>query len=143
MKTRFEGDRLLVIMEKGESVASDISKLLAMPEMKAMGTVLTALGMVKNAVVAYGRYTPGSVNYERMTLPEPMEVLGISGFILKSEKWPFHFHATLSDAGMKAWGGHLFDAEVVTFIEISLLLSDSRVTRIVKEGLPEMDFGGV
>lgn len=40
----------------------------------------------------------------------------------------------------KLSGGHLFECEVVTFIEMSVFLSNARVKRAEKEGLLEMDF---
>ncbi len=140
MKTKFDGNLLFVVMEKGELVAVDMRALAALHSMKPTGTVITAAGMVKNAIVGYGSYHNPEIQYERKVFAEPLELLGLSGFILKSEAIPFHLHVTLGNDRWEAVGGHLFDAEVVTFVEMCILLSDTPVRRILKDGLPEMDF---
>ena len=140
MKTLFDGKFLYVVMEKGESVAQDLRALVALPAMKKTGTVITALGLLKNLDIAFGYYQDGIVSYDRELLTGPLELLALSGFILKSEAQPFHFHASFGNRKKEAFGGHLFDAEVVTFIEMTILLSDAPVRRVLKDGLPEMDF---
>jgi len=140
MKTTFDGNLLFVVMESGESLAENIGILAAMPSMKSAGTVVTALGLLKNLAIGYGSYREGIVSYDRELLEEPLELLGISGFILKAEAQPFHFHATFGDRKKAVYGGHLFDAEVVTFVEMCVLLSDAPIRRVLKNGLPEMDF---
>jgi len=140
MKTLFDGRLLYVVMEKGESVAKDMRSLVAMPSMTRTGTIITALGLLKNLDIGFGSYREMMVSYDRETLPGPLELLALSGFVMKSEAQPFHFHASFGDRRKKVLGGHLFDAEVVTFIEMGILLSDAPVRRILKDGLPEMDF---
>jgi predicted DNA-binding protein with PD1-like motif len=140
MKVKFDQNVLFVVMEKGELFSEDLISILSMQEMKNIGIVQTALGMVKNADLGYGVYENNKVKYEREIIKEPLELLGLSGFIVKDEKLPFHFHACLGDKDKKAIGGHLFDCVVVTFIEMSILLSDTRVKRVEKAGLLEMDF---
>ena len=78
--------------------------------------------------------------YEKTTVREHQELLGVSGFILKNEAIPFHLHVTLGNEKLEATGAHLFDAEVVTFVEMCVLMSDIPIQRILKDGLPEMDF---
>ena len=143
MKTLFDGRLLYVVMEKGESVAKDIRYLVAMPGMKRTGTIITALGLLKNLDIGYGSYREMTVSYDRETLAGPLELLALSGFVMKSEAQPFHFHASFGNQGKQVFGGHLFDAEVVTFIEMGIMLSDAPVRRILKDGLPEMDFSEV
>jgi predicted DNA-binding protein with PD1-like motif len=140
MKTRFEGDRAIVIFQRGERLAQDIRDLMAMPEIKGAATVATALGLVKNIDLSYGMYDGEKVWYEKKLLPGPLELLGISGFLLKSEEWPFHLHATFGDKNLATFGGHLFDAEVVTFIEMTLLLHERPMDRRTVDGLPELAF---
>jgi predicted DNA-binding protein with PD1-like motif len=140
MKTFFDGRLLYVVMEKGERVAQDLRFLVAMPAMKQTGTIISALGLLKNLDIGYGSYEDLTVSYDREILAGPLELLALSGFIMKSEAQPFHFHASFGNRRKEAFGGHLFDADVVTFIEMSILLSDAPVRRILKDGLPEMDF---
>ena len=140
MKVKFEQDILLLVMEKGELFSKDLMRILLMQEMKNTGIVQTALGMVKNVDLGYGVYENNNVKYEREIIKEPLELLGLSGFIVKDEKLPLHFHAYLGDNNKKVIGGHLFECEVVTFIEMSVFLSNARVKRAEKEGLLEMDF---
>jgi predicted DNA-binding protein with PD1-like motif len=85
-------------------------------------------------------YEPERVWYEKKQLPGPLELVSLSGFILKSETWPFHLHAVFGDNTLSAYAGHLFDAEIVTFIEMTLLLQEHAVHRTLVKGLPEMSF---
>jgi predicted DNA-binding protein with PD1-like motif len=110
MKVKFGQNILFVVMEKRELFSQDLTSILSMREMKNTGIVQTALGMVKNIDLGYGVY------------------------------FPFHFHAYLGDKNKKAVGGHLFDYVVVTFVEMSILLSNVRVKKVEKAGLLEMDF---
>ena len=140
MKTHFDGRLLYVVMEKGESVAQDLRALVAMPSMKRTGTIITALGLLKNIDIGYGSYQDMAVSYDREILPGPLELLALSGFIMKFEAQPFHLHASFGSRSKEVFGGHLFDAEIVTFMEMGILLSKATVRRILKDGLPEMDF---
>ncbi len=140
MKVKVEQNILFVVMEKGELFSEDLMSIISMQEMKNTGIVQTALGMVKNVDLGYGVYENNKVKYEREIIKEPLELLGLSGFIVRDKKLPFHFHAYLGGKNKKAIGGHLFECEVVTFIEMSILLSDARVKRVEKAGLLEMDF---
>ncbi|MGC8691325.1 MAG: PPC domain-containing DNA-binding protein [Caldisericum sp.] len=140
MKTKFSRDILFVVMEKGESFSEDLLTILSMQEMENVGIVQTALGMVKNIDLGYGIYENSKVKYEREIIEKPLELLGLSGFIIKGEKLPLHFHVYLGDNDKRVLGGHLFDCIVVTFIEMSFLLSDMKVERVKKAGLLEMDF---
>lgn len=108
MKVKFEQDILLVVMEKGELFSKDLMRILLMQEMKNTGIVQTALGMVKNVDLGYGVYKNNNVKYEREIIKEPLELLGLSGFIVKDEKLPLHFHAYLGDNNKKVIGGASF-----------------------------------
>jgi predicted DNA-binding protein with PD1-like motif len=140
MKMKAEGNLLFVVMEKGERVAANLKAIAASQLMKSAGAVVTAVGMIKDVVIGYGNYRNPDVFYEKTTVKEPQELLGISGFIMKNEAICFHLHATLGNERREATGAHLFDAEVVTFVEMCLLMSDIPIRRILKDGLPEMDF---
>jgi predicted DNA-binding protein with PD1-like motif len=140
MKIKSDGNLLFVVMEKGERVAANLKAIAASPLMKATGAVFTAVGMIKDVVIGYGNYKNLDVFYEKTTVKEPQELLGISGFILKNEAICFHLHATLGNERREATGAHLFDAEVVTFVEMCVLMRDVPIRRILKDGLPEMDF---
>jgi predicted DNA-binding protein with PD1-like motif len=140
MKMKSQGSLLFVVMEKGEKVAANLKAIAASPLMKAAGAVVTAVGMIKDVVIGYGNYKNPDVFYEKTTVREHQELLGVSGFILKNEAIPFHLPVTLGNEKLDATGAHLFDAEVVTFVEMCVLMSDIPIQRILKDGLPEMDF---
>ncbi len=140
MKTYFDGTMLFVVMEKGERIAQDIRNLIAMPGMPRVASVVTALGLLKDIDVGFGSYEQQKVSYDRKALVGPLEFLALSGFVLKNEPQPFHFHAVFGDRDTRALGGHLFDAEVVTFVEMTLLLSNAPIRRVLRDGLPEMSF---
>ena len=110
--------------------------------MKPTAAIVSALGMVRNVKLGYGRYAKPEVSYDETLVPEPVELLGLSGFILKDERPPFHLHGVFGSVNFGAIGGHLFDAEVVTFVELCLRLSDAPIRRQIKDGLTEMVFDG-
>ncbi len=141
MKTYRDGAMMFVVMEKGERITQDIRELAAMPSVPWAATVVTALGLLKNIEVGFGSYERQTVSYDRETLAGPLEFLALSGFVLKHEAQPFHFHAVFGDKDKAVFGGHLFDAEVVTFVEMTLLFSNAPIRRVLKEGLPKMSFG--
>lgn len=127
-------------MEKTESLAEDMRAIAALPDMKFSAVIVSAVGMVRNAKLGYGRYAKPEVSYDEMLVAEPAEVLALSGFILKDEQPPFHLHGVLGTASFGAVGGHVFDAEVVTFVELCLRLSGAPIRRKTKDGLAEMFF---
>lgn len=141
MKTHIDGNNLFVVMEKGESVAADLRAISQLPGFKRAGAIVTALGLLTNLSYGYGKYSEGVVGYDMAFIEGPREIIGISGFVLKSEKYPFHCHISVSDDKMAVFGGHLFDAVVGTFVEMCILMTDAPISRIQKDGLPEMDFG--
>ena len=83
-----QGSLLFVVMEKGEKVAANLKAIAASPLMKAAGAVVTAVGMIKDVVIGYGNYKNPDVFYEKTTVREHQELLGVSGFILRTRLSP-------------------------------------------------------
>ncbi|BAL80298.1 PCC domain-containing protein [Caldisericum exile] len=68
------------------------------------------------------------------------ELIGLSGFIVKDNSLPLHLHVYLGNSQKGVIDGHLFDSEVFTFGEMSILWSPINVKRILKDGLFLLDF---
>ncbi|HEY9055232.1 MAG TPA: DUF296 domain-containing protein [Rectinemataceae bacterium] len=141
MKTRVFSGRLFAVMEKGESVAQDLRDLAALVPSPGSAAIVTGLGMVRNTNLGYGLYDGKSATYKKIIIEDNTEVLALSGFLIKDKELPFHVHISLGDGEMRVFGGHLFDAEVVTFLELCLDLSHLPLSRKLKDGLPEMKLG--
>jgi len=62
-----------------------------------------ALGMLNDVEMGYF----DGEKYEVHRLPEPAELLGISGLITKETDPPYHFHVTLGEKDGGVTGGHL------------------------------------
>uniref|UniRef100_A0A7C4TVH3 DUF296 domain-containing protein n=1 Tax=Caldisericum exile TaxID=693075 RepID=A0A7C4TVH3_9BACT len=140
MRIKREGDILFVVFERGEGFVDCMKEVLNSSIMGNVGIVITALGMVKNAQIGYGVYKDNKVKYQKAVFGEPLELLGLSGFIIKDEKLPLHFHVYLGGPNGNIVGGHLFDFEVFTFVEMALLMSNYPLKRVLKNGLFLIDF---
>lgn len=140
MKLKKDKNLFLLVMEKGETFKQDIQEILSLKEIDGIAIVLNALGMVRKVEVGYGTYLDGKVEYQKTLLEEPLELLGLSGFVMRDENLPVHFHIYLANSKKQVLGGHLFDFEVFTFVEMALLLSDIHPRRVIKDGLFLMDF---
>jgi predicted DNA-binding protein with PD1-like motif len=140
MRIKREDDILFVVIDRGEGFVGSMKEVLNSSVMENVGVVITALGMVKNAQIGYGVYKDNKVEYQKAIFEEPLELLGLSGFIIKDEKLPLHFHVYLGDPNGNVVGGHLFDFEVFTFVEMALLTSSYPLKRVLKNGLFLINF---
>jgi len=121
-----EKDRLiLVIMEDGENLVENLSKLKERFTAVSFITVITALGMLKNVKMGYwnGR------EYDIHPTKEPSELLGISGIITPNTEPFFHFHIILGTKSGNVVGGHLLEADVCNTLEMVLYKGDFDVVR--------------
>ena len=127
-----EGDLVVVRLDKGDDV---IGRLLgALKAEGARGAVMvTALGAFEDVEFAY--FDAKRKAYDRTTLEESHEVLGLTGIVASSPEGEFqpHFHVTLGGPDHRAVGGHLFRARVSVLAEFALRVVDNPVMRREKE----------
>lgn len=136
MKWRKKDDIIVVIMEHGEDFIENIKKLMESPELPELAVVVTALGMLNDVETGYF----DGEKYEIHRLPEPVELLGISGLITKETDPPYHFHVTLGKKDGGVAGGHLLKGRVWNTVEMVLLLGEIKLKRIPLRNLKLLDF---
>jgi uncharacterized protein len=91
------------------------------------GVVVSGIGMLKQAELAYfvssGRYAPA-------LFPEPLELVSLSGTILKQDgDYLMHLHAILADEGKSAVAGHLSKGKVNVTNELVILKTSIEAKR--------------
>ncbi len=86
---------------------------------KESGTLLTAIGMLKDFDLGYYNYEKGSYQFEHFE--EPMELVSVNGSITRED---MHFHAELAGENHKVIGGHLQGGEVFNVCEVNILVFD-------------------
>jgi predicted DNA-binding protein with PD1-like motif len=80
---------------------------------------VTAIGAVERARIAY--YDQKTMTYSEIDVPQPMEILSLSGNISLKEGRPFvHVHVVLSDEHGNGKGGHLLPGTRVFSCEITI-----------------------
>ena len=136
MKWKKKNDIIVVIMEHGEDFLENIKKLIESPELPELAIVVTALGMLNDVEMGYF----DGEKYEIHRLPEPAELLGISGLITKETDPPYHFHVTLGKKDGGVTGGHLLKGRVWNTVEMVLLVEEIKLRRIPLRNLKLLDF---
>ena len=136
MKWKKKDGSIVVIMEHGEDFLENIKKLIESPELPELAVVITALGMLNDVEMGYF----DGEKYEVHRLPEPAELLGISGLITKETDPPYHFHVTLGKKDGGVTGGHLLKGRVWNTVEMVLLVEEIKLRRIPLRNLKLLDF---
>lgn len=78
-----------------------------------------AIGAVQRAVVGY--YDQGTHQHREVTLPRPLELVGLGGNIsLHEGRVALHAHIALADNKGHLWGGHLKPGTVVYSVEFEI-----------------------
>ncbi len=136
MKIKRKDDIILVIMEDGEDLLENLNTLREDLKEFPLLTVVTALGMLKNTEMGYwnGR------EYEKHELPDPGELLGISGIITPHTEPFYHFHVTLAKKDGTVAGGHLIKATVCNTLEMVLLIGNIETKRVQSGLLKKLTF---
>ncbi|MDI6861498.1 MAG: DNA-binding protein [Caldisericia bacterium] len=140
MKYIKDGGIIFVVMEKGERIKDNLEKLILKEKVLDCGIILSSTGMVKNVEVGFGYYDGKNVSYEKEILEGPFELLSMSGLLINNENYPFHIHINLGDKEKRSFGGHLFDGEIHTFIEMAIIESNLKLERKLKDGLNLLNF---
>lgn len=109
MTSTFDGYNHIVRLEKGEKI---IERLYAFAkENNIKGAWVVGLGAVSWAEVGWRNVQ--TKEYEWSKIEAYMELTNMTGNIAwKGEELILHMHATLSDGGAHARGGHLREAEI-------------------------------
>ena len=89
--------------------------------------IVSAIGQVKEVKLGYFKEKG---NYAEEKFQKPLEILSISGNIIKNnDEYILHIHTIVGTEEKKTIGGHLIDATVGVTAEIVLLKTDIKAER--------------
>ena len=114
-KTKFG---YLVRLFRGEEVIGSLTSLAE--KEKIQSGFLFGLGAVANPKLGY--FDLKTKEYQSETFEGEFEIVNLTGNISQLDGKPFiHAHMTISDEECRAFGGHLFSAQIHATGEISIL----------------------
>ena len=123
-----EKDGVMVArFDDGENFIAGLKDLIETGE--PLKIILSGLGMFRGVKLGYfekGRYI-------EHLIPEPVEVLALSGSLMKNAEPPYHIHAVVGLKSGEVKGGHLLEAEVWNTLEIFFLTSSLDLKRNEKK----------
>jgi predicted DNA-binding protein with PD1-like motif len=98
------GRSLMVRLDHDAEIISQITHLAS--KEKICSGVFAIIGALKQAELGY--YDQKSLEYRKILVEGPAELISASGNISLKDDQPFvHAHALLSDQEGRVWGGHL------------------------------------
>jgi predicted DNA-binding protein with PD1-like motif len=117
VKYRKEGDRYLIVLDKGDEVVESLTAFVT--DAGISGGSVRGIGGVTG--VELGFFDIDKREYLRRKLDGFYELACLLGDVSLVDGKPFcHLHAVISDTQMRASAGHLFRAEVSVTAEIFL-----------------------
>ena len=119
-------DRILLSLKKNDEIFESINKVINQENLKCCS--ITGIGAIKNVVL--GAYPSKIKKYIKKTFNDEYELTNLSGNISLRDKKPFiHIHINMSDEDCKAYGGHLFSANIAVTGEIIIDIIDYNLHR--------------
>jgi uncharacterized protein len=113
----------VLIFDTGEEVASGLLDFAK--ERQIAAARFTAIGALRELTLGYFDWE--SKQYEKIPMPEQVEVLTMSGNLVTSNHGPkLHAHIVVGKRDGTAHGGHLIDAIVRPTLEVMVIESTTR-----------------
>ena len=126
MKYRLEGNKVLVVLSKGDEIFESLYKVVE--ELNIKFSWINGIGAADK--ITLGSYPSSLKKYIKKDFDNEFELASIMGNITIKEDAPFiHVHATISDEECNAFAGHLFSATITVTCEIILNISDKPIYR--------------
>ena len=126
MKYRLEGNKVLVVLSKGDEIFKSLYKVVE--ELNIKFSWINGIGAADK--ITLGSYPSSLKKYIKKDFDNEFELASIMGNITIKEDAPFiHIHATISDEECNAFAGHLFSATITVTCEIILNISDKPIYR--------------
>lgn len=116
-----------LVFDTGDEPVSLLTRFAA--EHQIAAARFTAIGAFSEAVVGYFDWQ--RKDYERIAVPEQVEVLALVGDVALAEGRPkLHAHVVLGKRDGTAHGGHLLEARVRPTLEVVLVQSPTWLARV-------------
>jgi hypothetical protein len=130
MKSRLLVDRaertFVVVFDKGEEVVEGLSAFASRESLRA--SQITAIGALSDVTLGY--FDRESRQYQKIPLPEQVEVLSLLGVVtLDGEKPKVHSHIVVGRRDGRAHGGHLLGGHVWPTLEVIIEESPRQLQR--------------
>ncbi|HEY2992587.1 MAG TPA: PPC domain-containing DNA-binding protein [Methylomirabilota bacterium] len=130
MKSRLLVDRaertFVVVFDKGEEVVEGLSAFASRESLRA--SQITAIGALSDVTLGY--FDRESRQYQKIPLPEQVEVLSLLGVVtLDGEKPKVHSHIVVGRRDGRAHGGHLLEGHVWPTLEVIIEESPRHLQR--------------
>jgi len=134
MKYKDIEDKLIVKLEKGEEIVTELEK--ALEENSIFAGSFQGIGAVSKATL--GHYSLESKDYSERELDQPLEIVSLQGTVSREGVHP---HICLGTSNMETYGGHLVEATVAATCEIIVHSASGRLDRYHDEeiGLDLLD----
>ena len=144
MKSRLLVDRaertFVVVFDKDEEVVEGLTAFASRESLRA--SQITAIGALSDVTLGY--FDRESRQYQRIPLPEQVEVLSPLGVVtLDGEKPKVHSHIVVGRRDGRAHGGHLLEGHVWPTLEVIVEESPRHLQRRhdAVSGLALIDLG--
>ena len=112
--------------DKDEKLHKTLEKFMI--DQKIKGAFYHGLGALKNCELGF--YHLNKKEYHRETFAAEAELLNLTGSLTWFNDQPVvHSHATLGDEDFKAFGGHLFEADVAVTVELMVTVYNYKIER--------------
>jgi uncharacterized protein len=110
------GERtFVVVFDKEDEVVEGLTRFAARERLRA--SQVTAIGALRDVTLGYFDRT--TREYQKLPLPEQVEVLSLLGVVtLDGEKPKVHAHIVVGRADGSARGGHLLEGHVWPTLEV-------------------------
>ncbi|MCI0701715.1 MAG: DNA-binding protein [Planctomycetia bacterium] len=115
-----------VVFETGEEVVAGLREFAR--EANLIGSHFTAIGAFSDVVLGF--FDPVAKKYEKIPIPEQVEVLSLLGNVaLHHDKPKIHAHVVVGKRDGTAHGGHLMEAHVRPTLEVIVVESPRHLER--------------
>ena len=126
MQYRLEGNKILLVLEKGDEILQSIYTVINEANIK-FGWI-NGIGAAEN--ITLGAYPLKLKDYIKKEFKGEFELTSLMGNISTKSGNPFvHIHANISDEECNAFAGHLFTATVSVTCELILNISEKEIIR--------------
>jgi len=126
MQTKAKKNIIFARLFPEEDVNDMLKEVCTIHNVKT-AVVVSGIGQLKNSKLGYFKEKG---NYTSKTFNKPLEILSLTGNIIKQNKeYVLHLHIILGEENTKTIGGHFIEGKISVTGEIVMLNTDIEVKR--------------
>jgi predicted DNA-binding protein with PD1-like motif len=124
MRSDEKGNLIFVQLFPDEEINEKMSEICVKHDIKT-AVIVSCIGQIKKAKVGYFKKKG---YYSTTTFEKPMEIISLTGNIIKHKKdFISHLHICLADENKNVYGGHFIEGFIGFTGEIIMLKSDVKM----------------